>query len=35
MDNYRAALFYTNFGYHVVDWTYGLGRKLEGGSNAQ
>jgi predicted N-acetyltransferase YhbS len=35
IDNYRAALFYTNCGYHVVDWTYGLGRRLEGGSDAQ
>ena len=22
-DNYRAALFYSNFGYQVTDWTYG------------
>ena len=22
--NYRGLLFYSNFGYHVVDWTYGL-----------
>ena len=22
-DNYRAALFYSNFGYEVTDWTYG------------
>jgi GNAT superfamily N-acetyltransferase len=35
VDNYRAALFYTNFGFHVVDWTYGLDHKLEGGSDAQ
>lgn len=27
--NYRALLFYSNFGYHVVDWTYGLHRKLK------
>jgi GNAT superfamily N-acetyltransferase len=26
--NYRAALFYTNLGYRVVDWTYGYGREL-------
>ena len=23
-DNYRAFLFYSNFGYRVVDWTYGF-----------
>jgi GNAT superfamily N-acetyltransferase len=27
-DNARAFLFYSNFGYHVVDWTYGYGRAL-------
>ena len=27
--NYRATLFYSNFGYHVVDWTYALGRNLD------
>jgi len=27
--NYRAALFYTNLGYHVVDWTYAFNRSLE------
>ncbi len=27
--NFRAFLFYSNCGYHVVDWTYALGRKLE------
>lgn len=27
-DNYRAFVFYSNVGYHVVDWTYGLSRKL-------
>jgi hypothetical protein len=26
LDNYRAALFYSNLGYQVVDWTYGYGR---------
>ena len=25
-DNHRASLFYGNVGYHVVDWTYALGR---------
>jgi GNAT superfamily N-acetyltransferase len=34
VDNYRAALFYTNLRFHVVDWTYGLARDL-GGSDAQ
>jgi GNAT superfamily N-acetyltransferase len=34
VDNYRAALFYTNFGYRVMDWTYGLGRDLDGGPDA-
>ncbi|MCZ6680068.1 MAG: GNAT family N-acetyltransferase [Candidatus Poribacteria bacterium] len=27
--NFRAALFYSNHGYHVVDWTYALGREME------
>ena len=27
-DNHRALLFYSNFGYRAVDWTYGLGRDL-------
>ena len=27
-DNYRAFLFYTNFGYQVVDWTYGYRREI-------
>ena len=27
-DNYRAFLFYSNFGYRVVDWTYGLQKTL-------
>ena len=27
--NFPAMLFYTNCGYHVVDWTYGLARDLE------
>ena len=27
-DNYRAFVFYSNCGYHVVDWTYGLTRDL-------
>lgn len=26
--NYRAYTFYTNFGYHVSDWTYALARDL-------
>jgi GNAT superfamily N-acetyltransferase len=26
--NYRAALFYTNLGYEVIDWTYAYGRDL-------
>jgi predicted N-acetyltransferase YhbS len=30
MDDYRATLFYNNFGFHVVDWAYGLSRMLEG-----
>ncbi len=29
--NYRAFLLYTNVGYHVVDWTYGLRRQLQPG----
>ena len=28
-DNYRAALFYSNLGYQVVDWTYGYGRHID------
>ena len=28
-DNYRAFVFYSNAGFHVVDWTYGLRRELE------
>ena len=27
-DNYRAFLFYTNYGFRVADWTYELGRDL-------
>jgi GNAT superfamily N-acetyltransferase len=27
-DNFRAFLFYTNFGYRVVDWTYGFLKSL-------
>ena len=27
-DNYRAYLFYTNYGYHFVDWTYAWKRDL-------
>jgi ribosomal protein S18 acetylase RimI-like enzyme len=27
-DNHRALLFYSNYGFHVVDWTYGFRRKL-------
>jgi ribosomal protein S18 acetylase RimI-like enzyme len=27
--NPRAFLFYSNYGYHVVDWTYAAGRQLE------
>ena len=27
--NYRAALFYTNLGFRVVDWTYAYERELE------
>jgi len=28
-DNYRAALFYTNLGYQVIDWTYAYGRRID------
>jgi len=28
--NYRAMLFYSNFGYRVVDWTYAFRKKLSG-----
>ncbi|MHC4201091.1 MAG: GNAT family N-acetyltransferase [Planctomycetota bacterium] len=28
-DNHRAFLFYSNFGYHVMDWTYGYSRDLD------
>lgn len=28
--NHRAFLFYSNFGYHVADWTHGFGRSLVG-----
>jgi GNAT superfamily N-acetyltransferase len=28
-DNFRAFLFYSNYGYRVVDWTYGLRRELK------
>jgi len=28
-NNSRAFLFYSNHGYHVVDWTYGLARNLD------
>lgn len=28
-DNYRAMMFYTNFGYQVVDWTHGYRCELE------
>ena len=27
--NYRAFLFYSNYGYRVVDWTYGLRREIQ------
>jgi GNAT superfamily N-acetyltransferase len=27
--NYRAALFYSNLGYRVVDWTYEYGRSIQ------
>ena len=26
--NYRACLLYSNYGYRVADWTYGLGREI-------
>jgi GNAT superfamily N-acetyltransferase len=29
LHNYRAALFYSNVGYQVVDWTYEYGRALD------
>jgi ribosomal protein S18 acetylase RimI-like enzyme len=29
LTNYRAALFYSNLGYRVVDWTYEYGRRFE------
>ena len=29
-DNYRAFLFYSNYGYRVVDWTYQLSKSLDG-----
>ena len=28
IDNYRAAAFYTNYGFHLIDWTYGLRKDL-------
>jgi GNAT superfamily N-acetyltransferase len=28
--NYRGAVFYTNFGFRIVDWTYGLKREIAG-----
>jgi ribosomal protein S18 acetylase RimI-like enzyme len=28
-ENYRALMFYSNFGYQVVDWTYGYRRELD------
>ena len=30
-DNYRAFVFYSNFGYRVVDWTYGFERSASPG----
>ena len=27
-DNHRAFLFYSNVGYHVSDWTFGLEKVL-------
>ena len=27
--NYRAFTFYSNYGYHVVDWTYGFQRQFQ------
>ncbi|MCH8292848.1 GNAT family N-acetyltransferase [Candidatus Poribacteria bacterium] len=29
LTNYRAFLFYSNCGFHVVDWTYGFSRELK------
>jgi len=29
LDNHRALLFYSNCGYHVVDWTYSFTRRLK------
>ena len=34
-DNHRAALFYTNVGFRVADWTYGLGKALDAEGAAQ
>ena len=31
VDNYRAFLFYSNYGYRVVDWTYQLSKGLTAG----
>ena len=28
LHNHRAFVFYSNFGYHVTDWTHGFGRAL-------
>jgi GNAT superfamily N-acetyltransferase len=28
-ENHRALLFYSNFGYRAVDWTYGFGKDLK------
>jgi GNAT superfamily N-acetyltransferase len=28
LGNHRALLFYSNYGFRVVDWTYGHGREL-------
>ena len=28
VSNHRAFLFYSNYGYRVVDWTYGLSKSL-------
>jgi len=28
LHNHRAFLFYSNFGYHVADWTHGFGRTV-------
>ena len=28
-ENFRALLFYSNYGYRVVDWTYGLRREMK------